>query len=294
VTLQGGGRPDLVLRCGDSRAIIRPHGAELRAWGVGGADLLWPSDPAVWPAVSPILFPIVGRLRGDRLRLGSLEAGLGVHGFAAHRLFTVETLEPDRARLISTDDEATRAVYPFAFALTVEYVLGEDSLSARIEIENRGAGDMPYACGLHPGFRWPFDGGDPDAHLVEFEKAEVPKVPDISPGGLFERGMRDIPLRERVLPIERALFAREALCFLNVASRAFRLISPSGRAIAVRTTDFPHIALWSRPPAPFLCLETWTGHGDPVDFAGDLFDKPSMRRLRPGRRAAHAALYHFS
>ena len=53
---------------------------------------------------------------------------------------------------------------------------------------------------------------------------------------------------------------------------------------------FSHAALWTRPGAPFLCLEAWTGYSDPEDFAGELSDKPSMRvlgarRTRPPRGA---------
>jgi hypothetical protein len=57
--------------------------------------------------------------------------------------------------------------------------------------------------------------------------------------------------------------------------------------------NFPHIALWSRSVkgigAPFLCLEAWTGHGDPEGFSGDIFAKPSMRALAPGETARSAA-----
>jgi galactose mutarotase-like enzyme len=56
---------------------------------------------------------------------------------------------------------------------------------------------------------------------------------------------------------------------------------------------FQHAALWMRPGAPFLCLETWTGHSDPEGFAGDLFEKPSMRVLQAGERARHRASYRF-
>jgi galactose mutarotase-like enzyme len=52
-------------------------------------------------------------------------------------------------------------------------------------------------------------------------------------------------------------------------------------------------ALWTRPGAPFLCLEAWTGHSDPEGFAGDLFEKPAMRALAPGARARHRAVYRY-
>ena len=56
---------------------------------------------------------------------------------------------------------------------------------------------------------------------------------------------------------------------------------------------FDHAALWTRPGAPFLCLEAWTGYSDPEGFAGDLFQKPSMRVLQPGGRARHEARYVY-
>ena len=58
--------------------------------------------------------------------------------------------------------------------------------------------------------------------------------------------------------------------------------------------ELPHFALWSRPGAGFVCLEHWTGHGDPVGFGGDLFAKPSMRVLSPEAKARHAARYEIA
>jgi hypothetical protein len=49
--------------------------------------------------------------------------------------------------------------------------------------------------------------------------------------------------------------------------------------------------LWTKPGAPYLCIESWTGHGDPEGFAGDIFEKPSMRILPPGESARHRVRY---
>jgi galactose mutarotase-like enzyme len=70
-------------------------------------------------------------------------------------------------------------------------------------------------------------------------------------------------------------------------------IAESGTAIEMDFHGFDHIALWTRPGAPFLCLEAWTGYSDPEGFAGDLFEKPSMRVLRAGERARHSATWRF-
>ncbi len=95
------------------------------------------------------------------------------------------------------------------------------------------------------------------------------------------------------MPLSDALFSRDALCFLDPASRSLRFEQSDGSAIAMDFPGFNHCALWMRPGAPFLCLEAWTGHSDPAGFTGDLFEKPSMRVLAAGERARHRVTYRF-
>jgi galactose mutarotase-like enzyme len=231
----------LSLVHGDARAAIASLGAEVRAWSVGGVELLWPSDPAIWNQISPILYPVVGWTR-DGARVGGKQYALGLHGFAAKQEFQVES---------------------------------------------------PYACGLHPGFNWPFAGGAREGAIVRFEKDERPDVPVIAPGGLISKSMRPIPLRGRELALSDALFSGDAVCFLDPASRSLRFEQSDGAAIEMDFHGFDHVALWTRRGAPFLCLEAWTGYSDPEGFTGDLFEKPSMRVLQAGEQARHAATYEF-
>jgi hypothetical protein len=42
-----------------------------------------------------------------------------------------------------------------------------------------------------------------------------------------------------------------------------------------------------------LCIEAWTGYGDPVGFDGALADKPSMIILPPGGARTHSATFRF-
>ncbi|HVB89122.1 MAG TPA: aldose 1-epimerase family protein [Beijerinckiaceae bacterium] len=281
------------LICGEARARVDALGGELRRWRIGERDLLWSPQAAIWPAVSPILFPIVGRLRGDEARVRGRTMPMGVHGFAARKTFAIEQIDESCARCVLHDGRQTRMDYPFGFRLEVEYRLTAASLAIGLCVENTGDCDMPYACGLHPGFRWPFDDGAREDYRIVFEQNEGPDVPEITSEGLFTRGRWRTPIEDRILPLSSDLFSREALCFLNASSRSVLFVSNSGAAILAETEDFPHWALWSRPRAPFLCVESWTGHGDPADFVGDVFDKPSMRVLEPGARGRHRALYTF-
>ena len=283
-----------VLASGDARAVIGTLGAEPLAWSVGGRELLWQPDPAVWPRISPVLFPVVGRAAGGIIRVGGRAYEMPIHGFAPDSAFEPVEQGQNRLRLVLRDDADTRRRYPFAFSLSVEYLLdGDGALSAAFEVANRGDAAMPYALGLHPGFRWPFAGGARDGYAIEFETDERPHVPVITTQGLFSSESRRVPLSGRRMTVDDALMGREALCFLDARSSSVRFVAPDGSAIRIEVDDFPHFALWSRPPAPYLCIETWTGHGDPDGFAGELSDKPSMRLLAPGAVARHALKMSF-
>jgi galactose mutarotase-like enzyme len=284
---------EITLAHGDARATIALIGAEARSWRIAGRDLLWPGDPAIWSDISPILYPVVGWTRNGEERVDGVRYPLALHGFARFEAFAVESSAPDFVRLTLSDNSSTRALYPFAFALALEYRLGADALAIAIEVANPGERPAPYACGLHPGFRWPLGQAGRDGALVQFEKAERPEVPQLAPGGLVRSTMRPIPLSGRDLPLSDALFAHDALCFLDCASRSLSFIDASGASITMEYPSFQHAALWTRPHAPFLCLEAWTGYSDPDGFTGDLFDKPGMRVLEPGELARHEARFVF-
>jgi galactose mutarotase-like enzyme len=280
------------LQAGDASLAIAPEGAEAREWRVGGCDLLWPGDPAIWSQISPILFPVVGWTR-DGARVNGRYYPLRLHGFAAAQTFALESQEADKARFVLTDNEATRAVYPFPFRFSVEYRLTPIRLEIALEMENNGAEPAPYAFGLHPGFRWPFDGAGREGCRVVFEKPESGEVPVLAPGGLVTPRRRAIPLKGASLDLTDELFALDALCFIDPASRSLRFVGASGAAIEMALGDFPHAALWTRPGAPFLCLEAWTGYSDPEGFAGDLFEKPAMRVVKPGEKQRCVATYSY-
>jgi galactose mutarotase-like enzyme len=287
-------RNPIELVSGAARARIARRGAELRRWSVGGTPLLWEEDPAIWDGTAPILFPLVGWTRGGQARVGDEVFPLGLHGFARAMDFAAATVEPARARLTLSSNAQTLALYPFEFWLCAAYALAETSLTATLTVKNRGEAPMPYACGLHPGFRWPFAGGARSDYAVWFSAPEAPLIPEISRKGLFLASRRRIPLDGQKLALSPELFAAEALCFLDARSKSLRFQHKDGAALKVETSNFPHLALWSKPEAGFLAIECWTGHGDPADFDGDLLSKPSMRILAPGAIAHHVARYSFA
>ena len=282
----------IALSAGDATLRVRARGAEPVSWQVAGRELLWPGGDA-WARSSPVLFPIVGWARNGQIRVGDRTYPIGVHGFASGETFSADAQDGTGVTFTLRDGPSTRSHYPFAFQLDVSYRLAPRGVSIGFEVANADDTAMPFAIGLHPGFLWSFAGAGPEGYAILFEREEATSVPVIDGNGLFTDGRRPIAFDRRRLPLSHELMAREALCFLNANSRSLRFVSPSGEAIAVEMDNFPHVALWSRPPASFLCVECWTGHGDPQGFEGELAEKPSMRLLAPGETSRHAIRWRF-
>lgn len=276
---------------GDSAEIL-PFGAELSAWRAEGVDMIWAKDPKIWDQTAPVLFPVVGWTRDGRVTVEGKTYPLALHGFAWKKAFEIAEQRKDYLRLVLLDDAETHALYPFAFRFEVEFRLRKGALDNHLIVTNTDPRPLPYACGLHPAFRWPLAGSTAE-HAILFERPEDPNVPVIGPGGLFSKPVRKTPLEGSRLPLEPQMFARDALCFLNLSSHSLVFDNGAGARLRVTLEDFPHVGFWTLPPAPYLCIEPWTGYGDPEDFHGDLYEKPSMRILAPGARARHGASFAF-
>lgn len=281
------------LAVGDCEADIALRGAEIVAWRCGGRDLLWRGDARFWPRVAPVLFPFCGWLKDGAFRHAGRNYPSPVHGFGPDAEFTPVTVGKSTASLRLIDTAATRACFPFSFALTVDITLGADGFAYAFTVQNPGGAPLPYALGFHPGFAWPFAGGEKDAHRIAFSRPEQPFAERIAPGGLFTGEKRPAPIDGTTLDIAAALKAQDSLVLLHAASPALTFTAPTGAALIVETENFPHWVFWSLPGADFLCIEGWTGQGDPVDFTGDLAQKPGMLWLPPGEMRRHRFAARF-
>src|SRR6185369_6125081 len=102
-------------------ATIRSAGAELCSLrNAEGQELLWQAG-AAWPRHSPLLFPIVGRLKNDELHHRGKTYPMTQHGIARDHRFEWLDRQKESCKLVLTDNAATRARYPFAFRLEVTY-----------------------------------------------------------------------------------------------------------------------------------------------------------------------------
>ena len=275
------------ITSGALTAEIDPHGAQLSSLKDRRAlDLLWDGDPAVWAGRAPLLFPIIGVLAGGVYRLGSEIYALSRHGFARDKDFSVETHSGSAASFKVDADDATRRVYPFPFELNVRYELRGATLSVVTLIGNRGDIDMPASFGYHPGFRWPLPFGQArESHFIEFDSDEPAGVRRIDGAGLLTPVRHPTPIFKRRLALTDALFQDDVLILDQLKSRSVTY-GGGGARIRIDFPDAPYLGLWTKPGAPFICIEPWHGITDPVGFSGDFLQKPGVFVLRSGERLA--------
>ncbi|MBL8689126.1 MAG: aldose 1-epimerase family protein [Rhodospirillaceae bacterium] len=281
---------DLVtLSAEGASAVVAGDGAELRSWRPkGGPELMWPGDPAHWPFWAPILFPIVGYLKDDTYRWRGRAYRMFRHGFTRFKPFARVLSDSHQVTWTLVDDEQTRAEYPFAFRLTLDYELSATTLDVGFAVENRGQEPMPYAAGFHPAFNWPFAGGAREDYRVEFDADEATAIPAITATGLVRRSSRPSPLTGRRLDLRPELFADGAFVFPDARSCEMTFAAKDGSALVMTAEGFPHLVVWAKPAAPYVSLEAWSGHSDYEDTNGDFATKPSMHLLPPGETAQHS------
>ncbi|MGO4389137.1 aldose 1-epimerase family protein [Microvirga sp. 2YAF29] len=265
------------------QAQISTLGAELVSLrDEAGRDLLWDGDPAYWTGRSPLLFPAVGRLRDDQALIDGRLYPLKQHGFARTSAFDILHADAQSCRLRLSASDTTREFYPFDFRLDVTYRIEEAELIFTASVINLGDRAMPVSFGFHPALRWPLPyGGDRNAHEIRFERAEPASLHVLS-DGLIGEASRQTPLQGDRLALHDDLFQDGALVWSELASRRVRYGVPGHRSLMVTFPQMPHLGIWTKPGAGYVCIEPWQGYADPVGFTGEFKDKPGIVMIQPG------------
>lgn len=278
-------QPDLIhITSPHLSAAINPFGAELtNLRDADGRELMTDADPAFWTGHAPLLFPIVGRLSGDVLRIDGAKYPMKQHGFARRNAFTLVEHSASKAVFLLKDSAETRAVYPRALALRASYEIQDATLSITIDIENRETDrTLPASFGFHPAFAWPLPYGQArEDHRIVFETDEPEAIRKVT-DGLVDPARRPSPVVGRTLALADDLFTDDALIWDQPHSRSVRYGAPTGPQLRIDFPGTPMLGIWTKPGAAFVCIEPWHGIADQQGFTGDIAEKAGTFTLIPG------------
>ena len=273
----------ITITSGSLTATIAHHGAELQSLkDADGNEYMSSGDPAYWSGRAPLLFPIVGRLNEDRLRIGDADYNMLKHGFARKSNFSLVDQSENAVRFRLNDSPETRAQYPFAFELGAHFRIEGTTLHMTVTVRNMGDTPLPFSFGYHPAFAWPLPGGGARSdHQIAFEADESAAVCRLTPDGLILPDLVPTPVRGNQLMLADSLFERDALIWKSLASRRLCYGATGHASLDIAFPDTDWLGIWTKPGAGFVCIEPWAGSADPDGYQGDFADKPGVMRLAP-------------
>ncbi|MGR8965525.1 aldose 1-epimerase family protein (plasmid) [Rhizobium leguminosarum] len=263
-------------------------GAEMQALRSNdGRSWLWTGDAAFWTGRSPILFPIVGKAPDDKITIDGTVYPMAQHGFARRSEFALAASTETMCRFELTASEATRAVYPFEFQLAVVHAVKGRALTVTAEVSNRDQKPMPFGLGFHSAFAWPLPGASGRDHFVTLDNEGEPALVRLG-GGLIDPAALPSPFDAGRLVLDHAMFEQDAMIFPSGAGEGLRYGAEGGPAMHFHFENLPNLALWTKPGAPFLCVEPWHGTAAEAGGSSELSKRPSTTILEPGAVARFA------
>ena len=273
------------LSHGPLEAAVQTRGGELVSLRRGGTEYIWSGDPAFWSGQNPILFPIVGTWKNGQVDIDGQICHMSRHGFARNLDFTPAEQGDGFITLELRDSSETLTHYPFPFSLRVRHQLLENGFSTAFTVENTGGSPLPFCIGAHTAFRCPLlDGERFEDYQLTFDRPEDASTLLLTPEGLIRGGAAEPMLSGGVLPLNYETFRRlDTVIFRQLQSGAVSLVHrETGRGVKLDFSQFPMAAFWTKPGAPFLCLEPWQGCAAFDNETGRFQDKPFAVTLAPG------------
>lgn len=253
-----------------------------------GLEYMWTADPNFWGRHAPNLFPIVGRLKGDRYKYRDKTYFMTQHGFARDNEFDLVEKTSTMARLRLVDSEETQSIYPFHFQFDIIYRLtDQDMLGITYVVTNTDTHDIYFSVGGHPGFRVPLEEGEKftDYYVNVDPTRKYSRAKLVGPyldNNLDTTFNSDIPLRLRYDD-----YKNDAI-ILRLDSNPVSVVLAKlheSHGITMHVQDAKYLGIWTPygKDAPFVCLEPWWGIADTVDADGIINHKYAINNLAPAQ-----------
>jgi galactose mutarotase-like enzyme len=252
-------------------------------------EYLWQGDPEFWGRRSPVLFPIVGKLNGNKYKTEGKIYELPQHGFARDATFEIVKKEGSCLTYCLKSNPDNIKIYPYRFELIIGYQLIRNKMEISYEVINKDDKKIWFSIGAHPAFNCPLDPQLKQSdYYLEFEKEETADK-YLLEGGLLNGEKEKMLEREKKINLTKEVLMNDAIIFKDLKSSSISLKSDlSSAALRFNFKGFPFLGIWSKP-GPFICIEPWYGHADMVDFSGELKDKEGIQALE--KDASFYALY---
>ncbi len=270
----------ITIKNGNLVANFNELGAELKSLKMGETEYIWKGDEKFWASSCPVLFPICSGLIDDTYFIDGKEYRMNKHGFAKKSVFAVEDKSENAVTFLLTDSAETKKVYPFSFEFRIRYTLSETKLSVEYSVKNTNEDEMFFSVGAHEGYSCPE--GIEDYDIIFDKKETLVNTVLTGPNTL---GYEEFTVLENsdTFPLSYKYFDDDALVFQSIKSDSVTLKNrKTDRAIKVTFKGFPYLLLWTKPNAPYICIEPWCGISDRDGCDQNFKTKQGIEHILPG------------
>lgn len=256
---------------------INNHGAEIRSAKKNGVEYMWCADEKYWARCSPVLFPIVGGLKDKKYMVDGKVYSMGQHGFARDMDFEILEKDETSVAYILKSNEETLSKYPFEFTLIIKYTLVNSAVKVEWKVINQNQRTMSFSIGAHPAFNLR-DG----KNYFRFDNKSDITYNLIDETGLYAKTPLYTLKNDGYAEITKYMFDKDALIIENGQAGEVSLCDSEKNPYVTVKFSAPLFGLWSKPGAPFICIEPWYGRCDRNDFVGEFSDRDHIINMPEG------------
>jgi len=174
-------------------------------------------------------------------------------------------------------------VYPFQFQLDVDFALNGATLSVTSSSTKHRSGRDAGEHRLSPWISLALAIRRAScAHFIELQTTKTLRSGVSIRMGCLSPQRHPTPVSHRRLALDDALFRDDVVIFDQIRSRSVSYGADKGPRIRVSYPDARYLGVWTKPGAPFICIEPWQGIADEAGFTGDFSTKLGVFTLAPG------------
>ncbi len=267
-------------------------GGELISFKLEGIEKIHQGEEArdengkvYWKRHAPVLFPIVGKLKRNQTIINGRTFEIMQHGFARDMQYEPVTKLDNFHSYVLRSNKYTMARYPYEFELYNTYRQEENKLIFIYKVINTGKSNMPFGLGAHPAFKIDQDDLIRGNYYLEFEEEETRAhflyLIDGLVGTEYAKNKLE---RNKIITLDEHTFDNDAIIVKGIQNKKISLKNrrTHKKILTMDFTDWPYLGIWSKPGAPFICLEPWMSTADRINSTNIFVKKPDMLVLAPG------------
>ena len=268
----------VTIRSSQITVTISSVGAEIQSiLDRVGVERMFDGDPKFWPNRAPILFPVAGGMKDDGYEWQGKWYPMQKHGFIRPLEWQVEDVKDSQTSfLLQEKDEG----FPFEYDLRAIFTVDGNQLDVTYAVTSRDERPFCFSIGSHEAYATP---GGIEGYEIVFDEMETLQHTELI-GSLNSHNTVTIAENTKTLPLKYAYFQEDALVFRSPKSRGVTLrTDKNDRTIRVDFPDCPFLLLWTKPGAPYICIEPWCNGPDFIDAPAEIDRKPGFMRIEKGQ-----------